>query len=453
MGKIGKYSMYIRPFLFALDLLTINVLAHFILTKHLNISYSIGYHFFIAFSWSFVCWSIDFYQIYRHTKVIQIIGRLIKQYIYFLILNFAYIGFFGKFSNTYLVLFYVTASLSLVGIFKFFIYFLLRKYNVTFDGNLRKVVILGNGKASEQLIKFFKEKPDYGYKLEGVFDLKTDKVKQMKECYDFVLEYDIDEIYSSLNDIDGNEVNELIDFADNNLKTLKFIPDNKQPLVRNLVYDYCGYIPVLSLRNIPLHKRSNKIVKRAFDIVFSLSIIIFVLSWLTPILALLIRLESKGNVLFKQKRNGLNNKEFICYKFRSMKSVNTSDKMCVTKENDPRVTRIGAFIRKTSIDELPQFWNVFKGDMSVVGPRPLPIVQTENYIQKISKFMVRHLIKPGVTGLAQVSNCRGEVKTDKDIINRLRYDIFYIENWSFVLDIKIIFLTVYNALKGDKKAY
>jgi len=449
MGKTNKYSGYVRPFSFALDLLTINVLAYFVLPEN----FGFWYHLFITSSWTILIWTIDFYEIYRHTKVIRIIGKLIKQYITFLILNFAYIGFLGKFSNPFQVVLYVTFSLFVVGLFKFLIYFLLRKYRVTFGRNHRRVVILGNGNASVQLMDFFKNNPDYGYKLEGVFDLKTNKVKQLQECYDFVLESEIDEIYSSLSDINNEEVNNLIDFADNNLKTLKFIPDsNKQPLVRNLTYDYYDHIPILSLRNIPLHKRSNKIVKRAFDIVFSSAVLILVLSWLTPILALLIRLESKGNIFFRQKRNGLNNKTFNCYKFRSMRCNKVSDEMWVTK-SDLRVTKIGAFIRKTSIDELPQFWNVFKGDMSVVGPRPHMISDTERFLRRTNKFMARHFIKPGITGLAQTSGCRGEVKTDKDIINRLRYDIFYMENWSFVLDVKIILQTIYNALKGDKKAY
>jgi len=449
MRKIGRYSRYIRPFSLALDLLTINVLAYFILPEH----FGFWYHLFITSIWTILIWIVDFYEIYRHTRVIRVIGKLIKQHVAFLILNFAYTGFLGKFSDPFQMVLYVTFSLFVVGLFKFFVLFLLRKYHVTFGRNIRRVVILGNGSASEQLIHFFKNNPDYGYKLEGVFDLKTNKVKQLQECRDFVLETEIDEIYSSLSDINNEEMNNLIDFADNNLKILKFIPDsNHQPLVRNLTYDYYDHIPILSLRNIPLHKRSNKIVKRAFDIVFSLAVIVFILSWLTPILALLIRLESKGNVFFKQKRNGLNNKTFNCYKFRSMKCASVSDKKWVT-EKDSRVTKIGNFIRKTSIDELPQFWNVFKGDMSVVGPRPHPLHHTEFYIQKANRFMVRHLIKPGVTGLAQTNGCRGEIKTDNDIINRLRYDIFYLENWSFVLDIKIILQTIYNALKGDKKAY
>jgi putative colanic acid biosynthesis UDP-glucose lipid carrier transferase len=182
-------------------------------------------------------------------------------------------------------------------------------------------------------------------------------------------------------------------------------------------------------------------------------IIVGVLSWLSVILAILIKLESKGPVFFKQKRNGLNYQLFGCYKFRSMNLNEVSDHVQVEQRDDPRITRIGKFIRKTSIDELPQFFNVLLGDMSVVGPRPIMRSHTEMYAQKIDKFMVRHLIKPGITGLAQTSGFRGSILNDKDIINRVRYDIFYIENWSILLEIKIIFMTLYNAIKGEEKAY
>jgi putative colanic acid biosynthesis UDP-glucose lipid carrier transferase len=196
----------------------------------------------------------------------------------------------------------------------------------------------------------------------------------------------------------------------------------------------------------------NKFVKRVFDIVLSVVILVGLLSWLTPILGLLIKLESKGPVFFKQKRNGLDYQEFYCYKFRSMMPSPTAHLYQATKE-DERVTRVGKVIRKTSIDELPQFINVLKGEMSVVGPRPHMVSHTEMYAERIDKFMVRHFIKPGITGLAQVSGYRGEVETDEDIIKRVRFDIFYLENWSLLLDIKIAFQTVYNAIRGEEKAY
>ena len=192
--------------------------------------------------------------------------------------------------------------------------------------------------------------------------------------------------------------------------------------------------------------------KRIFDILFSTLIIIGILSWLTPIMAIIIKLDSKGPVFFLQKRNGLNYKVFNCYKFRSME-LNAHKDIDLALINDLKITKVGRFIRKTSIDEIPQFFNVLWGDMSVVGPRPHPISHNDKYALMTDKFMVRHFVKPGITGLAQTKGCRGEVETEEDIKNRVKYDVFYMENWSILLDIKIIFNTIYNTLKGDKKAY
>lgn len=447
--KTGRYSGYIRPFSYVLDLIIINILANFLLPETLNL---FGYHLFVSVSWLIIAWNIGFYEVYRYTKVIEIFSNILKQYFFFLLINFAFIGFYLKFSEPSKMIEFVSFSLILVSLAKFFIYFSLRRFRVVFGGNFRRVVIVGNGKSVSQLEDFFNENPDYGYKLEKVFNLTPNKKEQVEGCFDFVMENKIDEIYCSLSDLSNADVNRFIDFTDNNLKILKFLPDNKEILARNLIFDYYDYIPIISLRNIPLDEVANKIIKRIFDIVFSLIIIIGILSWLIPILALLIRLESKGSVFFKQKRNGLNYKEFYCYKFRSMRLNEIADLYQVSK-NDPRITRVGKFIRKTSIDELPQFFNVLLGDMSVVGPRPHMVSHTEMYARRIDKFMVRHFIKPGITGLAQTKGFRGEVESDKDIIYRVKFDIFYLENWSLLLDIKIIFLTVINAIKGEEKAY
>ncbi len=447
--KTGRYSGYIRPFSYVLDLIIINILANFLLPETLNL---LGYHFFVSASWLIIAWNIGFYEVYRYTKVIEIFSNILKQYFFFLLINFAFIGFYLKFSEPSKMIEFVSFSLILVSLAKFFIYFSLRRFRVVFGGNFRRVVIVGNGKSVSQLEEFFNENPDYGYKLEKVFTLIPNKKEQVEECFDFVMENKIDEIYCSLSDLSNADVNRFIDFTDNNLKILKFLPDNKEILARNLIFDYYDYIPIISLRNIPLDEIANKIIKRAFDILFSLVIIVGILSWLIPILAIFIRLESKGSVFFKQKRNGLNYKEFYCYKFRSMRLNEIADLYQVSK-NDPRITRVGKFIRKTSIDELPQFFNVLLGDMSVVGPRPHMVSHTEMYARRIDKFMVRHFIKPGITGLAQTKGFRGEVENDKDIIYRVKFDIFYLENWSLLLDIKIIFLTVINAIKGEEKAY
>ena len=447
--KTGRYSGYIRPFSYMLDLIIVNILANFLLPETLNL---FSYHIFITISWLVIAWNIGFYEVYRYTKVIDILAKIFKQYFIFLIVNFAFIGFYLKFSEPSSMVLFVSASLFLISTAKFFVYFALRKFRVVFGGNFRRVIIVGNGKSVVQLEDFFNDNPDYGYKLEHTFNLNYNKKEELEQCFEFVMDNKIDEIYCSLADLSNTDVNKFVDFTDNNLKILKFLPDNKEVLARNLIYDYYDYIPIISLRNIPLDETANKVIKRLFDIVFSLFIIIGVLSWLIPILAVLIKLESKGNVFFKQKRNGLNYKEFNCYKFRSMEINDVADLHQVSK-NDPRITKVGRFIRKTSIDELPQFFNVLLGDMSVVGPRPHMVSHTEMYARRIDKFMVRHFIKPGITGLAQTKGFRGEVETDKDIIYRVKFDIFYLENWSILLDIKIIFLTIYNAIKGEDKAY
>ena len=201
----------------------------------------------------------------------------------------------------------------------------------------------------------------------------------------------------------------------------------------------------------PIKAKYNRLLKRIFDIIFSLFVIVFILSWLLPLLFFLIKIESKGSIFFVQERNGINLEKFYCIKFRSMK-INEFSDLKTTVKNDNRVTKIGKILRKTSLDELPQFFNVLMGDMTIVGPRPHMVIQTELYNKKIYNFKERHYEKPGITGLAQISGCRGIIKNDRDMINRLKFDLFYIEKWSLFLDIKIIFKTIKQIIKGDEKA-
>ena len=196
----------------------------------------------------------------------------------------------------------------------------------------------------------------------------------------------------------------------------------------------------------------NRMYKRIFDILFSLSVILLIVPIVFPIIALIIKLTSKGPIFFKQLRSGVNNKDFICYKFRSMALNKDADEIQATR-NDMRITMIGKFIRKTNIDEFPQFFNVLFGDMSIVGPRPHMIKHTAEYSKLIEDYMVRQLVKPGITGAAQVYGFRGETKTTEDMKDRVEYDIWYLENWSLLLDIKLIFLTSWNMIKGQKEAF
>jgi putative colanic acid biosynthesis UDP-glucose lipid carrier transferase len=445
----GIYSGYIRPFSRILDLIIIISCTAYFSGIPVFQDY---YAFFISCTWLIISGKLGFYEVYRYTKVIAILNCTLKQAAVFTVCCFAIAYFYHDRYSLKAILFFTTVSVTLILGFKLFIYFFLRKFRILFGRNSRRVVLIGKHNSIKPLKCFFEENPDYGYKLIDAFDLNHQNSDYLKIVFSFILDNRIDEIYCSMHDLSSKQVEECIFFADNNLKTLKFIPSKKQLLSLNTVFEYYDYIPVISQRKISLDDSMHKAAKRIFDIVFSLVIIILILSWLTPILAIIIRLDSKGSLFFVQKRNGLNNKEFNCFKFRSM-GINELSDVEQASKNDNRITRVGKFIRKTSIDELPQFFNVLFGNMSVVGPRPHMVKHTNMYAERIDKFMVRHLIKPGITGMAQTKGFRGEIETDKDIINRVRYDIFYIEKWSLLLDFKIIFKTVYNAVKGDQKAY
>ncbi len=448
--KRGRYSGFLRHNSYVIDLLIINLLAYRFFEDNLIF---INYTVIISLAWIVIALRTNFYEIYRFTRLTNILSLTGKQAILFTLMVFAFFGVFNNLNRDPLsILNYIILAILCITLVKLGVFYLLKKYRLLLKGNLRKVVIIGLNQKTDQLRKFFLENPEYGYVLAKTFDLDGDKKMPLDDCLKFIGENNIDEIYSSVSKLSDKELAKLIDYADNNLKILKFLPDNKEIYSKRLDFTYYGYLPILSLRKIPIEEPFNKFIKRSFDIILSIIVIVGVLSWLTPILAIFIKLESKGPVFFKQRRNGLDYKEFYCYKFRSMRP-NPEAHLHQIRKNDPRVTRVGKVIRKTSIDELPQFINVLKGEMSVVGPRPHMVSHTHMYAKRIDKFMVRHFIKPGITGLAQVSGYRGEVEDDNHIINRVKYDIFYLENWSLFLDIKIVFQTIYNALRGEEKAY
>lgn len=406
-------------------------------------------------TWLLIAFFIKFYAVYRFTTPVEIFSKVVKQSVLFLLLIIAFFPFAKEpvFSGSAIAVFMI-ASITLIATIKLLLFYYLKKYRIITGSNFRNAVIIGYTPEAIRLKELFETRNDYGYRFLGFFsDKKSNEAIQgkLKDLKPFVLKNKVDEIYCSLNEISNEELKDLVNFADENRKAIKFIPDTKEIFSKNLKIDYYEFFPVLSLRKTTLHDPATKAFKRAFDIVFSLFVIVGLMSWLAPLLAILIKLESRGPVFFKQGRPGIDEKEFFCYKFRSMQMNKTTEKEA--SKNDPRVTRIGKIIRKTSLDELPQFLNVLLGDMSVVGPRPHLWSQNKIYSNKIKKYMVRHYVKPGITGLAQVRGFRGEIETDEDMINRIKFDVFYIENWSLILDLKIITQTVINIFKGEAKAY
>ncbi len=323
----------------------------------------------------------------------------------------------------------------------------------------KNVIVLGYNDVSMRLIDYFQKEAKL-VKLAGCFDdtgiVKTStKLKvftNLRECMNFVKENGVTEIYSTLIPDNYPYLFELAKEAEKEFVYFKFVPDYHIFVNRIIFVDFINDIPVLSLRKEPLEDTGNRIKKRAFDAFFSAIIIVFILSWLVPLVALLIKLESRGPIFFIQLRSGKNNKSFRCIKFRSLRVNDEADSKQVTR-NDNRITRFGRFLRKSNIDELPQFFNIFAGDMSVVGPRPHMLKHTEHFAELYKEYMIRHFVKPGLTGWAQVNGFRGEIKDNEFLRKRVEYDTWYMENWSLYFDMRIILLTILATIKGDKNAF
>ncbi|MXV17400.1 undecaprenyl-phosphate glucose phosphotransferase [Hufsiella ginkgonis] len=323
----------------------------------------------------------------------------------------------------------------------------------------KSVAILGHNNTSQRLAAYFKNNKN-NFLFEGFLNdkesLHIDENGDIRpaacEQIRIAATNGVKEVYVSLTPQRIAEAEHLIMEAEKQCVRLKFVPDLTGTLPTPFTVNYMGEFPVLNMRHEPLNDMENRFKKRFADIVISLGVIIFVFSWLFPILAILIKCESRGPVFFKQLRSGRDNEPFWCLKFRSMRVNKDSDHKQAVK-NDKRITTIGRFIRKTSIDELPQFLNVLAGHMSVVGPRPHMLSHTKEYSGMINQFMVRHFLKPGITGWAQVNGLRGETKEASMMESRVEHDIWYLENWSSMLDVKIIFLTIINVVKGEDNAY
>ena len=411
------------------------------------------------FIWMFTAFMLDLYAIKRLRRVDRILFNLIRAGV---INVFAIAALLfslnddSPFSREHLYLTYILAFV-LVLFWRYMsikLIFLYRKHGYNFD----RVIIVGGGDVAKSLHDYIFSDDILGIKLLGIFSnkelvFKTDILKaSIDKIKNFSIENEIDEIYYTLPLTNTEDIQDLVDFADQNLIRFKVVPDFRGFPLRRVNIDFFDNVPILSFRKEPLKDSVSRFSKRVFDILFSMLVLVFILLWLYPIIGLLIKLSSKGPILFKQKRSGLDNKEFWCYKFRSMKKNIDADDKQATK-GDTRITKIGRFLRSSSLDEFPQFLNVLKGDMSVVGPRPHMLKHTQQYSELIKKYMVRQLVKPGITGAAQIRGYRGETKEIEEMEDRVKWDIWYIENWTFFLDINIISATILNFIKGDEKAY
>lgn len=330
--------------------------------------------------------------------------------------------------------------------------------------NTHQVIFVGDGEHMLELYNEMTEELSYGYRIRGYFnDSKSlsypesipwlGKVDDVIPYIESQTSDKILNLYCGLHSVHAPQIKKIIASCESHVVRFNTVPSFRTYLKRHMNIELIGDVPVLQLRREPLMESENRFIKRAFDI-FCSSLFLFTLfPFIYLFVAIVIKITSPGPVFFKQKRNGINGKEFYCYKFRSMKVNAQADTLQAT-EHDPRKTKFGDFMRKTNIDELPQFINVLKGEMSLVGPRPHMVKHTEEYSALIGDYMVRHLVKPGITGWAQVTGCRGETKALYQMEERVKRDIWYLENWTFWLDLRIMYLTVKNmVLRNEKMAY
>jgi putative colanic acid biosynthesis UDP-glucose lipid carrier transferase len=373
-----------------------------------------------------------------------------------IVLLFMFAVRFG-FSRLFIMLYFLGFASMLILSRMFFLWGIRRIINN--EKMTQRIVFMGYNDVSKSLCSYLSTN-FRDITIEGYFE-EFNKVTELsnfpvighpRDCLQYAIRNEVNEIYCTLSPEQHVFIYDMAREAEQKMIRFKFVPNLRGFVNMHTHMDIVGDNLVLALRAEPQDDVGSQLKKRVFDISFSLLIIVFVLLWLTPILAIIIKLSSKGPVFFVQLRSGKNNEAFQCIKFRSLRINDEADKVQVTK-NDSRLTKIGTFMRKTNLDELPQFINVLLGDMTVVGPRPHMLEHTEKFSKLMDEYMVRHFLKPGITGWAQIHGFRGEITRDDHLRKRIEYDIWYMENWSLWLDFRIIFLTVFNMLRGEENAY
>lgn len=356
-----------------------------------------------------------------------------------------------------LLIFYVPTFV-VISLGQLFVYHIIKHFRYTGYDNLN-VILIGSGENMNNLADIMQDRWN-GYRLMGVFtDEESNYYKSgiqrlgdIDDVIDYISVAQVNELYCGLPSNRKEDILPIINYCENHLIRFYNVPNLQNYLKRNVTMRRMSNIIVLSIRKEPLSVYYNRLLKRFFDFTVSTLFLCTLYPFMYIIIGTIIKLTSPGPVYFKQKRTGLDGKVFTCIKFRSMQINNECDMVQATKD-DERITGIGKFLRHYNLDEFPQFINVWKDEMSIVGPRPHMVEHTEYYSKVINKYMLRHLVKPGITGYAQVSGFRGETKIISDMEGRIKKDIWYIENWTFWLDINIIVSTIVKMINGDDSAY
>nr|WP_294995096.1 undecaprenyl-phosphate glucose phosphotransferase [uncultured Sediminibacterium sp.] len=351
-------------------------------------------------------------------------------------------------------------------VFLVFTKYIIRKYlhSALYQGRLYdNLLIIGVTPAAYEFYETINKYYYYGYKCIGFID---DQKKTLNGCMYYgkvtqlsqvLQQQPVDEVIIALPNEDKEKIQQCIEVCDYHKVRTRILPDIHQYSSSSVQVNNIGQLSVISIRELPLDKLENQVLKQVFDTLFATLFFLLMGWWLLPIIALAIKITSRGPVFFKQERWGLNNKKITCYKFRTMvaesSDIDDDGNYRQASKDDPRITRVGAFLRKSNLDELPQFWNVFLGNMSVVGPRPHPTPLNIEAMHTVDNYMQRHLVKPGITGWAQVNGCRGETREPGSMQRRVNFDLYYIHRWTFWLDCQIILQTVINIFRGDQNAY
>ncbi len=403
----------------------------------------------------FWLFSANYFALYRNTRfdsLPTIFKKILFHSFIFSIALFAISGL--KKEDLFplnLSLIFLGSMLAYLLLSRLVVHFVLKYYRKR-GYNVRNLVIVGYNENAADLVKLIDQRKDFGFKVLKIFGWHSSEDFKLKELEDYLSQNQIDFGYICLgNGFDEDTMGEITNILEKNYVHIGFIPNNALEIRQSLEVNYLDSFPVLTYKRNPLDNPFNQISKRIFDLSFTLIIFVVLLWWLLPILSIAVFFSQGRPIFYAQKRNGLNGKEFDCLKFRTMRPDKSNDKK-PTERDDPRVTKLGRILRKTSLDELPQFFNVLKGDMSIVGPRPHMVSENESYSEIIKKYSLRHYVKPGITGLAQIRGYRGAIDSEKDMELRVRTDIYYVRNWSFLLDLLIIYKTVRLILVGDENA-
>lgn len=440
----------------------------------INLSFFLSYiilpHEVVAsFNWQIGCLFLNlsylpvvyaFANVYneRITYIDQLLSKTLKLLVVFILIFLSLSMFFNIEIGTKVQLFYFVSFFILLNSWWLIANKAIRYYRKK-GYNFKRVVIVGARQTGLMLHKELQSNAGYGYKFLGFFDSEEPEEEKIKALYrggiseveKFCLDNKVDELYCALPSSEDAHIINMLQISERNTIRFFIVPEVRRFMTRTLNFGNIGAIPLLSVREEPLQKWLSRFVKRSIDLFVSGMVILFSPFWFLPI-AIAVKKSSPGPILFRQKRTGYMGRDFDCLKFRTM-CVNKDSDTKQAERGDARITKVGAFLRKTSLDEFPQFFNVFMGDMSLVGPRPHMLKHTEDYSRLIDKYMVRHFIKPGLTGWAQVNGYRGETKTLQQMEKRVEYDIWYLEHWNVFLDIKIILLTAFGVFKGDENAF